>query len=271
MDYEIVDRLAGRVDTVIHLAAAVGVQWVIENLVDTLNTNTKGTKNVLISAKAHGVQNVLIASTSEVYGKNPNMPYSEDDDVVIGPSSIGRWGYACSKMFDEYLALAYHKEQGLPVTIVRLFNTTGPRQTGRYGMVVPRFVSAALKNETITIHGNGNQTRCFAHVEDVAAALIKISKCAEAVGEVYNLGSEQRISINELASVVKEITGSNSPVVHIPYSEVYGPDFEDMVDRIPDISKINEAIDYVPQRSLTEIVRDVADYLALAAQSGNDS
>ena len=246
-------------DTVFHLAAAVGVQFVVENLIDTLETNTEGTRNVLSLAHRFGGKKVLLASTSEVYGRNPNIPYSEEDSMAIGPSSTGRWGYACSKMFDEFLALAYHKERGLPVVIFRLFNTVGPRQSGRYGMAIPRFVGSALENGTITIHGDGEQTRCFAHVADVVGALTLLADTPEAVGKAYNLGADTQVSINDLVALIKESLGSSSPVTHIPYANVYGPDFEDIRHRVPDISKIRKLINYRPVNDLNKIIQDVAE------------
>lgn len=259
LDSNILGPLIEDVDTVFHLAAAVGVQFVVENLIDTLETNIEGTRNVLSLAQRSGGKKVLLASTSEVYGKNPNIPYSEEDYLAIGPSSTGRWGYACSKMLDEFLALAYHKERELPVVIFRLFNTVGPRQSGRYGMVIPRSVANALENKPITIHGDGDQTRCFAHVDDVVGALTLLADAPDAVGQTYNLGNDERVSINDLVTRIKETLGSSSPVTHIPYADVYGPDFEDIRHRAPDISKIKKLIDYQPVHDLGKIIQDVAD------------
>ena len=259
LDTNLLGPLVEEADVVFHLAAAVGVQYVVENLVDTLETNIEGTRNVLSLAERHGGKKVLLASSSEVFGKNTSVTYSEDDDMAIGPSSIGRWGYACSKMLDEFLAMAYHKERGLPVVVFRLFNTVGPRQTGRYGMAVPRFVANALSNEPIKVHGDGNQTRCFAHVADVVRALTVLADASEAVGQVFNLGNDTEISIGELATLVKSMLGSDSPIVYIPYADAYGSDFEDIRRRVPNISKIRGLINYQPVNDLSKIIRDVAE------------
>jgi len=261
LDSDVLGPLIEDADTVFHLAAAVGVQFVVENLIDTLETNIEGTRNVLSLAHRFGGKKVLLASTSEVYGRNPNIPYSEEDSMAIGPSSTGRWGYACSKMLDEFLALAYHKERMLPVVIFRLFNTVGPRQSGRYGMAIPRFVASALENGSITIHGDGEQTRCFAHVADVVGALTLLADIPEAVGQAYNLGNDNQVSINDLVALIKKSLGSISPVTHIPYADVYGPDFEDIRHRAPDISKIKRLINYQPVHDLDNIIQDVADYI----------
>ena len=259
LDSDVLGPLIEDADTVFHLAAAVGVQFVVENLIDTLETNIEGTRNVLSLAHRFGSPKVLLASTSEVYGRNPNVPYSEEDSMAIGPSSTGRWGYACSKMLDEFLALAYHKERGLPVVIFRLFNTVGPKQSGRYGMAIPRFVANALENRPVTVHGDGEQTRCFAHVADVVGALTLLADTPEAVGQVYNLGNDDQVSINDLVALIKKSLGSDSPVTHIPYADVYGPDFEDIRHRVPDISKIKKLIDYQPVHDLNKIIQDVAE------------
>lgn len=259
LDSEVLSPLVEEADTVFHLAAAVGVQYVVENLIDTLETNIEGTRSVLSLADSLGGKKVLLASTSEVYGKNPNIPYAEEDSMAIGPSSVGRWGYACSKMLDEFLALAYQKERGLPVVVFRLFNTVGPRQSGRYGMAIPRFVGNALENKPITIHGDGNQTRCFAHVADVVGALTSLADTPQAVGQAYNLGADTPVSINDLVELIKETIGSSSPVNHIPYADVYGPDFEDIRHRAPDISKIKQQIGYQPVHDLRKIIQDVAE------------
>jgi UDP-glucose 4-epimerase len=248
-------------DLIYHLAAAVGVKFVVDHLIGTLETNVQGTENVLRLAHHCGGKKVVLASTSEVYGKSQSVPYKEDADSVLGPTSIGRWGYACSKALDEFLALAYYKEQGLPVVILRLFNTVGPRQAGRYGMVVPRFVSQALQGKPITVYGDGLQTRCFTYVGHVVKAMMDIAQVPEGEGQVFNVGSDREVSVNELAALVKETLKSRSPIVHIPYSEVYPLDFEDTYRRVPDISKIQKYIDYQPDTGLAQVIHEVAQYL----------
>ena len=227
-------------DAVFHLAASVGVRLIVESPVRTIETNVKGTEGVLEFANKKR-KKVLIASTSEVYGKSAKIPFSEDDDLVMGPTSKGRWSYACSKAIDEFLALAYWKEKGLPVVIVRLFNTVGPRQTGRYGMVLPSFVRAALAGQPLTVFGDGKQSRCFCHVSDTVGALARLIEHPDAVGQIFNIGSEEEISIEDLARLVKSMTGSASPIRVIPYEEAYEEGFEDMQRRVPDISKVRES------------------------------
>jgi UDP-glucose 4-epimerase len=261
LDKGILKPLIEEADLLYHLAAAVGVKFVVDHLIGTLETNVQGTENVLRFAHHCRGKKVVLASTSEVYGKSQKIPYKEDDDSVLGPTSIGRWGYACSKALDEFLALAYHKEQGLPVVILRLFNTVGPRQAGRYGMVVPRFVSQAIQGKPITVYGDGMQTRCFTYVGDVVKAMIDIGQVAKAEGQVFNVGTDREVTINELAALVKETLKSTSPTVHIPYSEVYPSDFEDTYRRVPDISKIQEYIDYQPNTNLAQVIHEVAQYL----------
>jgi UDP-glucose 4-epimerase len=201
-----------------------------------------------------------VASTSEVYGKSTRLPFREDDDLVTGPTDIGRWSYACSKALDEFLALAYWREKGLPVVVARLFNTVGPRQTGRYGMVLPRLVRQALEGEPLTVFGTGEQRRCFTYVGDVTEALLRIAEKAEAVGEVINIGNDEEVSINELAAMVKRVTGSYSRIEHVPYSEAYGPGFEDMERRVPAVEKLERLVGYRPSTPLETIVRRVVDY-----------
>lgn len=253
---ELVDECA----IVYHLAAAVGVRLVVESPVRTLHTNVRATELVLEAAKKKR-KTVLITSTSEVYGKATKIPFQEDDDLVIGPPVRGRWSYACSKAIDEFLAIAYHREYSLPVVLVRLFNTVGPRQTGNYGMVLPRLVNQALSGSPITIHGDGTQSRCFGWVGDVVQALIDLSLHEGAMGKIFNIGSDEEVSINELASIIKDVTQSNSPIEHVPYEQVYGKDFEDMYRRVPDLGRIREAIGYSPTRRLREIVQAVTDSL----------
>ena len=261
MNRRLLAELVDECDIVFHLAAAVGVRLIVESPVRTLHTNVHGTE-VILDAATKKKKKVLVVSTSEVYGKSTKIPFSENDDLVIGPSTCGRWSYACSKAMDEFLALSYQNEKKLPVVVVRLFNTVGPRQIGTYGMVLPRFVSAAIEGRPITIYGDGNQSRCFGWVGDVVSALVRLGEFDAAVGNIFNIGSDEEVTINGLAKVVKEITGSHSPVVHISYDEAYGKNFEDMYKRVPDITRIKAAIGYAPTKCLREIVQAVADYLA---------
>ena len=249
-------ELIDRCDTVVHLAAAVGVKLIVESPVRTIETNVHGTEVVLkIAAKKRKL--VLIASTSEVYGKSAKVPFSEDDDLVLGPTAKHRWAYACSKMIDEFLALAYWKERKLPVIIVRLFNTVGPRQTGQYGMVVPTMVKQALAGRPITVFGDGAQSRSFTYVGDVVRAVVALIDEPGAVGQVFNIGNGQEISIGELAERIKAMTQSASPIVKIPYDQAYEAGFEDMPRRVPDISKIRALIGYAPTVELDEILTRV--------------
>jgi UDP-glucose 4-epimerase len=250
-----------RVDVVVHLAAAVGVRLIVESPVHTIETNVHGTETVLKLANKKK-KRVLLASTSEVYGKSVEFPFREDSDLVMGPTTKGRWSYACSKAIDEFLALAYYKEKKLPVTVVRLFNTVGPRQTGRYGMVIPNFVRQALAGAPITVHGDGSQRRCFTDVSDVVRALLGLIDNPGAIGEVFNVGSQQEISILELAKKVKAKTKSASEIVFVPYEKAYEEGFEDMPRRIPDTSKIEKLIGYRPTVSLERILERVIEHLS---------
>lgn len=258
-DEIVLDRLASQADVIVHLAAAVGVKLIVQQPVHTIETNVMGTEAVLKAALRYRCR-VLIASTSEVYGKGSRIPFSEDDDVLLGPSSKSRWSYAASKMVDEFLALAYRDEYGLEVVPVRLFNTVGPRQTGRYGMVIPRFVGQALAGEPITVYGDGQQSRCFCAVSDVVAALIGLSTEPAAPGRVYNVGSEEETTIMALAELVRELTGSRSPIVTIPYAEAYAPGFEDMQRRVPDTSRVRALLGWQPRLSLQETLQSVIAY-----------
>lgn len=246
-------------DAVFHLAAAVGVQLIVDQPVHTIRSIIHGTEVVLEAANRFG-RPVLITSSSEVYGKGARVPFSEDDDVLVGPTRHSRWCYAYSKGIDEFLGLAYHKESGLPVIIVRLFNTVGPRQVGMYGMVLPRFVSAALKGEPIEVYGDGTQTRCFCHVSDVTDALVKLIETPSAVGNVFNLGSDEEVSINDLARKVIQVSGSASTPKHIPYEKAYGQKFDDLPRRVPKLDKIRAAIGFQPRHSLEEIIRSVVKH-----------
>src|SRR5512134_2363643 len=249
-----------RSDVVFHLAAAVGVKLIVEQPVHTIETNVHGTEVVLKHANKKK-KLVFIASTSEVYGKSADVPFREDADLVLGASAKHRWAYACSKLIDEFLALAYWKERKLPVVIVRLFNTVGPRQTGQYGMVLPTFVRQALAGQPITVFGDGTQSRSFTYVGDVVGALIKLAQEPRAVGEVFNIGNGHEITIRELAERVKALTGSLSPIVFVPYDEAYEAGFEDMPRRVPDISKIQSLIGFTPKMGLDDIIRAVVEHM----------
>ncbi|HMC77868.1 MAG TPA: GDP-mannose 4,6-dehydratase [Vicinamibacterales bacterium] len=249
-------EMIDRCDTVVHLAAAVGVKLIVESPVRTIETNVHGTEVVLKVANKKK-KLVLIASTSEVYGKSAKVPFSEQDDLVLGPTSKHRWAYACSKMIDEFLALAYWKERKLPVIVVRLFNTVGPRQTGQYGMVVPNFVRQALAGEPITVFGDGTQSRSFTYVGDVVRAMVALIDEPRAVGQVFNIGNGNEISMRALALRIKELTGSRSEIVFIPYDQAYEAGFEDMPRRVPDIAKIRALIGYEPTVELDEILTRV--------------
>ncbi len=256
----VLDRLASQADAIVHLAAAVGVKLVVEQPTETIETNVLGTHAVLDAARRYRCR-TLIASTSEVYGKGVRIPFSEDDDLLLGPSSRSRWSYAVSKLLDEFLGLAAHREFGLPVTVTRFFNTVGPVQTGRYGMVVPRFVRQALRGDPLTVYGDGEQSRCFCHVQDTVRALLcLLDRPDETAGQVYNIGSTEEISINQLAEQVIRRTGSESVVIHVPYSEAYAPGFEDMRRRVPDTRKLHAAIGWRPTHTLDDILRDVVAY-----------
>ncbi len=259
MDVAALAELVDRCDVIFHLAAAVGVRLIVESPVRTIETNIRGTEIVLDLANKKK-KLVVIFSTSEVYGKSAKVPFCEDDDLVMGATVKGRWSYACSKAIDEFLALAYWKEKKLPVIVVRLFNTVGPRQTGRYGMVLPNFVRQALAGEPITVFGSGKQSRCFGYVGDVVEALSKLIRTPAAVGEVFNLGSNQEVTIEALAQRVKEITASKSEIRYIPYDQAYEEGFEDMLRRVPSIEKIARTIGYHPKTSLDEIIDKVVEY-----------
>lgn len=243
-------------DAVFHLAAAVGVKLIVESPVRTIETNVKLTELVLEVANKKN-RPVFVASTSEVYGKSTAIPFREDGDLVMGATSKGRWSYACSKALDEFLAIAYWKERGLPVVVARLFNTVGPRQTGRYGMVVPTLVRQALAGEPMTVYGDGTQRRCFTHVKDSVRAQAALIQCPAAVGGVFNIGSQNEISIMGLAERIKELAKSDSPIKLIPYSEAYEEGFEDMARRVPDLTRVHAAVGYEPKFTLDDIIRDV--------------
>jgi len=252
-------ELIDRCDVVIHLAAAVGVRLIVESPVRTIETNVHGTEVVLAAANKKK-KKVLLASTSEVYGLSNAFPFREDGVLVMGATSKGRWSYACSKALDEFLALAYHRERQLPTIVVRLFNTVGPRQTGQYGMVVPNFVKQALSGRPITVYGDGTQSRCFGYVGDIVGALMALVDHPDAVGQVFNIGSTEEVSILELAQRVKSLTRSESEIVLVPYDEAYEQGFEDMPRRVPDITKVSTLVGYQPRTSLDEILMKVIDF-----------
>jgi UDP-glucose 4-epimerase len=253
-------EMIDRCDVVFHLAAAVGVKLIVEQPVHTIETNVHGTEVVLKHANKKK-RLVVIASTSEVYGKSTSLPFREGADLVLGPPVKHRWAYACSKLIDEFLALAYWKERKLPVVVVRLFNTVGPRQTGQYGMVLPTFVRQALAGQPITVFGDGNQSRSFTYVADVVDALIALAQEPRAIGEVFNIGNVEEVSIRGLADRVKTITGSDSPIQYVPYDQAYEAGFEDMPRRVPDISKIAALIGYRPKLDLDEIIGRVVEHM----------
>ena len=257
----VVAELVDRVEVVVHLAAAVGVRLIVESPVHTIETNVHGTETILKLANKKK-KRVLLASTSEVYGKSTDFPFNEDADLVMGATTKGRWSYACSKAIDEFLGLAYYKEKKLPVIVVRLFNTVGPRQTGRYGMVIPNFVRQALAGQPITVYGDGKQSRCFTDVSDVVRGLLGLIDHPDAAGEVFNIGSQQEVSILDLAKKVKEMTGSDSEIVFVPYEKAYEEGFEDMPRRVPDTGKISGLVGYKPTVSLEQILERVIGYLS---------
>lgn len=260
----VMDRLVSECDLVYHLAAAVGVELVVREPVRVIETNILGCEAVLRTANRYR-KKVIIASTSEIYGKSDKTPFREDDDRVLGPTTKSRWSYSCSKAVDEFLALAYEKEKGLPVVIVRLFNTIGPRQTGRYGMVVPRFVQQALAGKPITVYGDGRQSRCFSHVRDVVRGIAALAQCPKAEGEVFNIGNDQEITILDLATKIVRMTGSRSEIKRIPYGDAYEEGFEDMRRRVPDLSKIRKWVGYRPEYSLDAMLRSVIDHFRSAS------
>lgn len=258
LNTKLMEELVRDTDRVFHMASAVGVRLIMEKPVKTIETIFRGTDVVLEFCSRYR-KRVLIPSTSEVYGKGISVPFREEDDLLTGSTDKHRWAYACAKTLDEFLALAHWKETRLPVVVVRLFNTVGPRQTGHYGMVVPRFVKAALKNEAIPVHGDGNQSRCFGHVLDIVEGLVKVIDSPECFGQVINLGNDQETSIRQLAEKAISMTGSTSEIQYIPYSEAYGEGFEDMQRRVPALEKANRLIGYKPTRTLDDIINDVAE------------
>lgn len=252
----VLGKLVDACDVIFHLAAAVGVKLIVESPVRTIETNVRGTE-VVLAAAGRQRKRVLIASTSEVYGLSEQVPFREDGNLVMGATTKGRWSYACSKAIDEFLALAYHREKKLPTVIARLFNTVGPRQIGRYGMVVPTLVSQALSGQPLTVYGSGRQTRCFAFIGDVVESLLRLMDHPDTPGEVFNIGSTEEVSITQLAERILALTGSRSEIVNVPYSEAYEEGFEDMPRRVPDISKAERILGFRPRTSLDDILREV--------------
>ena len=263
---QLVAELVDDADVIVHLAAAVGVKLIVESPVRTIETNVNGTQ-LILEAAAKKRKLVVTASTSEVYGKNTCVPFREDADLVLGPTTKGRWSYAASKALDEFLALSYWKERKLPVIVVRFFNTVGPRQTGRYGMVLPNFVKQALENEPIRVYGNGKQSRCFCDVQDTVEALIRLLGTSRAVGEVVNIGNTEEISIEGLAERVKQRTSSSSPIEYIPYDQAYEPGFEDMMRRVPSVDKLETLTAFRPQTTLNEIIDRVTAFFRQKEES----
>lgn len=266
MNREAMGDWVDEVDTIFHLAAAVGVQLIVESPVRTIETNVRGTEIVLELANRKK-KKVLVASTSEVYGKSTRIPFRENDDLVLGPPTKGRWSYACSKALDEFLALSYWKEQHCPTIIVRLFNTVGPRQTGQYGMVIPRMVGQALAHEPITVFGSGTQRRCFVWVKDVVGALVALAHHPQAIGNIYNIGNSNEVRIADLAKLIKRLTGSSSEIQNIPYDQAYESGFEDMDRRVPCLEKIHHLTGYVPTLSVEEIIVQVIEHVKQRAIS----
>ncbi|MGQ9610396.1 MAG: GDP-mannose 4,6-dehydratase [bacterium] len=259
LDKQLMENLIDKSDVIYHLAAAVGVKYVMENSLKSIKINIHGTETVLNLASKNK-QKVFIASTSEIYGKNGCVPYNEDSDRLMGSTKAFRWSYACTKTLDEFMALAYYYEMKLPIVIARFFNTCGPRQTGQYGMVIPRFVRNALLNEPLTVYGDGTQSRCFTYVGDAVDAIIGLMNCDEAIGDVFNVGNTQEIQIRELAQKIIDMTGSNSEIVYTPYENVFGRNFEDMKRRVPDITKIRNTIGWEPKVNLDQLLHKVIDY-----------
>jgi len=256
MHEAVMDRLVSECDLIFHLASAVGVELIVKSPVEVIERCILGTEVVLKTAHRYK-KTVLITSTSEIYGKNTKVPFSEEDDRILGPTTRSRWSYSCAKAVDEFLALAYLKEKGLPIVIARLFNTVGPRQSGQYGMVVPRFVQQAMANKPLTVFGDGSQRRCFAYVDDVVEALIAMMQHPKAIGHIYNVGSTEEVSIEELANRVIRILGSKSEITKISYDQAYEAGFEDMARRVPDLKKIKALIGYEPKVGLDEIIRRI--------------
>ncbi len=260
LNEHVLEELIKQSDFVFHLAAVVGVKRVMENPVDSVIINVEGTYNVLKLCAKYG-KKIFLASTSEVYGKNDKVPFKEEADIIIGNTKKKRWSYACTKAIDEFLALAFFEEKKLPVVIVRFFNTVGPRQSDMYGMVIPRFIKQALNNLPLTVFGDGSQTRCFTHVNDISGGVLKLVEKQEAYGDVFNMGSKQEITIKELAETVKSMTGSSSEILYVDPETVYSKGFEDMNRRVPDITKVNRLIGFSPKFTIRDIIKDCLENL----------
>jgi UDP-glucose 4-epimerase len=267
LNTDVVDELVGDVDVVLHLAAAVGVKYIIDNPLHSMRVNVRGTENVLEAADRHGTK-VMLFSTSEIYGKSMDVPFREEDDRLLGPPTVHRWSYSTAKAVDEILGLGYHEERDLPVLIVRCFNTCGPRQRGRYGMVVPRFVEQAIQGGPITVYGDGMQTRCFGSVFDIVDGVTELLDCEDAVGEIFNIGSNEEVSIMALAERVKKLCDSEAEIRFISYDEAYEEGFEDMSRRVPDLEKIRRFVGYQPKRRLDDILRSVIEHRRAALEAG---
>jgi UDP-glucose 4-epimerase len=261
LDSALVSELVSQVDEVYHLAAAVGVKFVLDNPLRSLLTNIRGSEEVLEAADRHGKKKVILFSSSEVYGKGASIPFHEDDDRLLGPTSVLRWSYAASKAVDEFLALGYFHERRLPVIVVRCFNTCGPRQSPHYGMVIPRFVERALRNEPILVYGDGLQSRCFSSVHDVVRGVLMLSQEPRAIGEVFNIGTREEVSVLELARRIKSLSGSSSPIETVEYEAIYGSRFEDMQRRVPALDKIRGLVGYEPEVSLDQLLRDTIHHV----------
>ncbi len=261
LDSDLVSAQVAQVDEVFHLAAAVGVKFVLDNPLRSLLTNIRGTEEVLAAADRHDRKRVILFSSSEVYGKGASIPFHEDDDRLLGPTSVLRWSYAASKAVDEFLALGYHHERRLPVTVVRCFNTCGPRQSPHYGMVIPRFVERALRNEPILVYGDGLQSRCFSSVHDVVRGVLLLAREPRAIGEVFNIGTREEVSVAELARRVKALTGSSSAIETVGYEAIYGSRFEDMQRRVPSLDKIRSFVGYEPEVTLDELLHDTIEHV----------
>lgn len=270
LDELVVDELVHQSDVVIHLAAAVGVQLIVEQPLRSFTTNIRGSEIVIDAAHRYR-RKILIASTSEVYGKNRASSLDEEADRILGPITVSRWAYSIAKSVDEVLAYVYHRERGLPVVVVRLFNTVGPRQSPAYGMVIPRLVRQAIRGEPITVYGDGTQTRCFCHVEDVVDAIVRLLDHPAAVGEVFNVGSAEEISIGSLADEIRRLAGSDAPIALVPYDEAYEVGFEDMQRRVPDTTKIHQLTGWQPTRRLREILQETIDEASVELQAQNIS
>ncbi|MBM3321181.1 MAG: GDP-mannose 4,6-dehydratase [Candidatus Eisenbacteria bacterium] len=259
LNEQVMGDLIDESDTVYHLAAAVGVAYVIENILKSIQINIRGTEIVFEQAN-RGKKKVILFSTSEIYGKSNSLPFREDQDRLMGSPTVNRWSYAATKVVDEILALAYHREKKVPVVVVRCFNTCGPRQTGQYGMVLPRFVKQALLGVPITVYGDGKQSRCFSSVQDVVEGVVRLARSEKAVGRIFNIGSDHEITIEDLAARVRELAGSSSPIEYVPYERAYEQGFEDMQRRVPDLTRIHEAVGFEPKVALDELIQSVISH-----------